>query len=119
MAPQHKRQAHAATLLALALWSVALVLWTMPGLAAGNAFSLAPVVPLAETFTMGLVSSAILAAALMRVERWGTRPPILAVAAPTFALAPVYGWLDAIFVNQLRAMTGLPKSRCGASSSSD
>ncbi|MFS2111132.1 sensor histidine kinase [Sphingomonas sp. Sphisp140] len=104
---RHRREVRAATLLALALWCVALVLWTMPGLAAGNPFSMALVLLLAQTFAVGLVFSAIIAIALMGVERWDARPPILAAAALTLTLALVHGWLDAIFVNQLRAAGGL------------
>jgi len=107
MGLHHKRQMRAATLLALALWSVGLVLWTMPGLAAGSPFTMSLAVLLAETFVVGLAFSAVLAAALMRVERWDARPPLLAVAALTLALALVHGWLDAIFVNQARAAMGL------------
>ncbi|MBL7599012.1 hypothetical protein INQ10_23565, partial [Escherichia coli] len=73
----HKREVRAATLLALALWSVALVLWTMPGLAAGDPMSPGLILLLAKTFFVGLFFSGLIAVMLLRVERCEMRPSIL------------------------------------------
>lgn len=102
-----KREVRAATLLALALWSVAIVLWTMPGLAVGDPMSFGLILLLAKTFAVGLVFSGLIAAILLRVERWDLRPPLFSAAAFTVALALAHGWLDAIFINDARAAIGL------------
>ncbi len=102
-----RRDVRAATLLALALWTGALVLWSMPGFAAGDPMSLGLALLLLKTFIVGIVFSALIAAALMRVERWDHRPPILAAALFTLALALAHGWLDAIFINEARVEAGI------------
>lgn len=103
----NRREVRAATLLALALWTGALVLWTMPGLAAGDPVSFGLGVLLAKTFIVGIIFSALIAVALMRVERWDRRPPIVAAALFTLALALAHGWLDAIFINDARLEAGV------------
>jgi len=101
-----RREFGIAVLLTVTLWIAALFLWSASDLAEGTPIPAPYQLVLLGTFLLGLIFSAILAAAIAGARRLPRRQCILATAAAALALALLHGWIDAHMLVWMRAAMG-------------